>query len=167
MSKLPSRPTTLEVNLPQLRANLENIRALVAPARVLVVLKANAYGHGVDGLAPYIAAHADYIGVALVEEALHLRRLGVVQPILVMGGTLPAQVPAFIEHQLTLAATSPELLEAAERAAAAAGSRLKVHLKMDTGMERIGVREYEAEGFLETPQRSKSQSNQRWTSAPV
>jgi len=73
----------------------------------------------------------------------------VAQPILVIGGTLPAQVPVFIEHQLTLAASSSELLEAAERAAAAAKTPLKVHLKMDTGMERIGVREYEAEDFLE------------------
>jgi alanine racemase len=149
MSDLASRPTYLEVNLPRLRANLENIRSLVAPARVLVVLKANAYGHGVDGLAPFIAPFADYIGVALVEEAVHLRRLGVSKPILVMGGTLPGQVPVFLEHDLTLAASSIELLSAAEDAAAAARTRLKVHLKMDTGMERIGVREYEAGPFLE------------------
>ena len=62
------RPTYLEVNLSQLKQNLENIRAHVAPAKVLVVLKANAYGHGVDGVAPFIAPFADYIGVAIVEE---------------------------------------------------------------------------------------------------
>src|SRR5688572_2274504 len=104
------RPTYLEVNLPQLKTNLENIRKHVAPAKVLVVLKANAYGHGVDGVAPFIAPFADYIGVALAEEAVHIRKLGVKTPILVMGGTLPEQLPEFFENDLTLAASSPDLL---------------------------------------------------------
>ena len=149
MSQLPSRPTYLEVNLPRLKQNLENIRARVAPAKVMVVLKANAYGHGVDGVAPYIAPFADYIGVALVEEGIHLRELGIDKPILVLGGTLPDQIPAFLQHDLTLAVGSLELLEAAEAVAREAGVKLKVHLKVDTGMERIGVHEYEAEPFLQ------------------
>jgi len=143
------RPTYLEVNLSRLKQNLENIRAHVAPAKVMTVLKANAYGHGVDGVAPFIAPFADYIGVALVEEGIHLRELGIDKPILVMGGTLPEQTPLFIEHNLSLAASSPELLDAAEEAARAAKTKLKVHLKIDTGMERTGVHEYEAEPFIE------------------
>ena len=58
----------------------------------MAVLKANAYGHGVDGVAPYLAPSADYIGVAIVEEGIHLRQLGIDKPILVMGGTLPEQI---------------------------------------------------------------------------
>ncbi len=143
------RPTYLEVNLSQLKQNLENIRQHVSPAKVLVVLKANAYGHGVDGVAPFIAPFADYIGVAIVEEAIHLRKLGIATPILVMGGTLPEQLPDFFEYDLTLAASSLDLLTAAEQLAFASGKRLKVHLKIDTGMERIGVREYEAEPLIE------------------
>ncbi len=143
-----SRPTYLEVDLPQLKENLDHIRAHVAPAKVMAVLKANAYGHGVDGVAPYIAPHADYIGVALLEEAVHLRQIGIRQPILVMGGTLPEQAPAFIQFDLTLAASSIELLEAAEQAAGASQVTLKVHLKIDTGMERTGMHEYEAEEFI-------------------
>jgi alanine racemase len=142
------RPTYLEVDLSQLKQNLESIRAHVAPAKVLVVLKANAYGHGVDGVAPFIAPLADYIGVALVEEAIHLRRLGIVTPILVMGGTLPGQLPFFFEYDLTLAASSLDLLTAAEQMAVSTRKRVKVHLKIDTGMERIGVREYEAEPLI-------------------
>lgn len=149
MSSLPSRPTYLEVDLRRLKQNLDNIRAHVAPAKVLVVLKANAYGHGVDGVAPYIAPFADYIGVALVEEGIPLRELGIDKPILVLGGTLPNQIPLFLEYGLTLAVGSLEMLEAAESAAGQAGKVLKVHLKIDTGMERIGVHEYEAEPFLE------------------
>ena len=142
------RPTYLEVNLPQLKQNLEAIRAKVAPAKVMAVLKANAYGHGVDGVAPYIAPYTDYIGVAIVEEGIHLREMGIEKPILVMGGTLSEQIPAFIQHDLTLAASSMQLLEAAEQAARAAQVKLKVHLKIDTGMERLGVHEYEAEPFI-------------------
>jgi len=143
------RPTYLEVNLSQLKQNLENIRRHVSPAKVLVVLKANAYGHGMDGVAPYIAPFADYIGVAIVEEGIHLRKMGIATPILVMGGTLPGQLPDFFEYDLTLAASSLELLVAAEQLAESTRKRIKVHLKIDTGMERIGVREYEAESLLE------------------
>ncbi|HQV64010.1 MAG TPA: alanine racemase, partial [Anaerolineales bacterium] len=144
------RPTYLEVNLTQLKQNLENIRAKVAPAKVLVVLKANAYGHGVDGVAPFIAPFADYIGVAIVEEGIHLRKMGIATPILVMGGTLLEQLPDFFEYDLTLAASSLDLLTAAEQLAESTRKRLKVHLKIDTGMERIGVREYEAEALILT-----------------
>ena len=143
------RPTYLEVNLTQLKQNLENIRAKVAPAKVLVVLKANAYGHGVDGVAPFIAPFADYIGVAIVEEGIHLRKMGIATPILVMGGTLLEQLPDFFEYDLTLAASSLDLLIAAEQLAESTRRRLKVHLKIDTGMERIGVREYEAETLIQ------------------
>ena len=143
------RPTYLEVNLSQLKQNLENIRAHVAPAKVLVVLKANAYGHGVDGVAPFIAPFADYIGVAIVEEAIHLRKMGIATPILVMGGTLREQLPDYFEYDLTLAASSLDLLTAAEQLAESTRKRIKTHLKIDTGMERIGVREYEAEALIE------------------
>jgi alanine racemase len=143
------RPTYLEINLPQLKQNLENIRAHVAPAKVLVVLKANAYGHGVDGVAPFIAPFADYIGVAIAEEGIHLRKLGITTPILIMGGTLLEQLPEFLEYDLTLAVSSLDLLTAAEQLAGSAGKRIKTHLKIDTGMERIGVREYEAEALIE------------------
>lgn len=143
------RPTYLEVNLPQLKQNLENIRKQIAPAKILVVLKANAYGHGVDGVAPFIAPFADYIGVAIVEEGIRLRKMGIATPILVMGGTLPGQLPDFFEYDLTLAASSLDLLAAAEQLAESTRKRIKVHLKIDTGMERIGAREYEAESLLE------------------
>jgi alanine racemase len=142
------RPTYLEVNLTQLRRNLEAIRARVAPAKVMPILKANAYGHGLDGVASYIADYSDYLGVAVVEEGIHLRKLGVDKPILVMGGTLPEQMPWFLQFDLTLTASSPDLLLAAEQFAESTGGRLKAHLKIDTGMERVGVRDYEAEAFL-------------------
>jgi alanine racemase len=143
------RPTHLQIDLSQLRKNLDSIRTHVSPAKVLPMVKANAYGHGVDGVAPYLEPYVDYFGVALLEEGIHLRELGVSKPILVAGGVLPEQIPAFIEHDLILTASSPEVLAAAETAADAAGKKLTAHLKIDTGMERVGVHYYEAESFLE------------------
>jgi alanine racemase len=149
MSETSSRPTYLQVNLAQLRENLLSIRSHVAPAKVMVLLKANAYGHGLEGVAPYIAPLVDYIGVAIVEEGTRLRSMGIATPIIVLGGTLPEELEQLLRHNLTLSASSQELLEAAERAAASARTKLKVHLKIDTGMERTGVHDYEAEAFLE------------------
>ena len=143
------RPTYIEVNLPQLKKNIEAIRAHVAPAKVMPMIKANAYGHGVDGVAPYIEPYVDYFGVALLEEAIHLRELGITKPILVAGGTLAEQLPDFIKYDLILTASSPELLAAAEAVAESARKKLTAHLKIDTGMERVGVHYYEAEPFLE------------------
>ncbi|HEX5809521.1 MAG TPA: alanine racemase, partial [Anaerolineales bacterium] len=142
------RPTYLEVNLSQLKKNLEAIRKRVAPARVMPMLKANAYGHGVDGVAPFIEPYVDYIGVAIVEEGIHLRELGIRKPILVAGGTMPEQVSLFAEYDLTLTGSSPQLLELAEDVSRTTGTPIKTHLKIDTGMERVGVREYEAEELI-------------------
>jgi len=142
------RPTYLEVNLSQLRKNIEAIRAHVAPAKVMPMVKANAYGHGVDGVVPFIEPYVDYIGVAIVEEGIHLRELGIRKPILVAGATLPEQVPLFAEYDLTLTGSSCDLLDFAEEVSRSTGRRIKTHLKIDTGMERVGVREYEAESFI-------------------
>jgi len=142
------RPTYLEVNLPQLRRNIEAIRKHVAPAKVMPMIKANAYGHGVDGVAPFLEPHVDYFGVAVLEEGIHLRELGITKPILVAGGVLLEQVAAFAEYDLTLTGSSIELLDVAEEVSRSTGKRIKTHLKIDTGMERVGVHEYEAEPFI-------------------
>jgi alanine racemase len=112
------------------------------------MVKANAYGHGIDGVVPFIEPYVDYIGVALVEEAIHLRELGIRKPILVAGATSADQVPLFAEYDLILTGSSLDLLEVADRVSRSTGSRIKTHLKIDTGMERVGVREYEAEDFI-------------------
>lgn len=147
--KTPLRPTRLLINLSQLKRNMEAIRAKVSPAKVLVMLKANAYGHGIDGVAPFIEPFVDAIGVAVLEEGIHLRELGITKPVLVAGGCLPEQIPYYMEYDLTLTISSLQILAAAEAAASTSGKKLTVHLKIDTGMERAGVRWYEADAFLE------------------
>jgi alanine racemase len=114
------------------------------------ILKANAYGHGLVPVARRLEAEgAPYLGVAYVEEGILLRQAGVRAPVLVLGGILGDQVPLFIEHDLTLTASSVDKLRAIDAAAAALGRRARVHLKFDTGMERIGVHWYSADALGE------------------
>jgi alanine racemase len=148
------RPTYAVVSLSRLRSNLAAVKAHVGPSRVMAVLKANAYGHGLEAVARCLAPEADAFGVALVEEGISLRRLGITKPVLVMGGTWTRQIPLFLEHDLTLTVPSLARLRDVEDAAAAAGTTARVHLKVDTGMERIGVHHYNAEGLLDAAARS-------------
>ena len=138
------RSTWVEVDLPQLGRNLDLIKARVAPSKVMAVVKANAYGHGLAEAACYLASRADYIGVAVLEEGILLRRKGVVTPILVLGGIWGDQIPQYISHDLTLTASSVGRLDQIAAAARALGRTARVHLKIDTGMERIGVHYYSA-----------------------
>jgi len=93
---------------------------------------------------------APYLGVAYLEEGVMLREAGVSTPILVLGGIIGNQVPLFLAHDLTLTASSVEKLGQIEQAAREMGVQAKVHLKIDTGMERIGVHYYSAENLLES-----------------
>src|SRR5262245_17331603 len=148
------RPTYAVVRLSRLRDNLTAIKRHVGRAQVMAVLKANAYGHGLASVARALAPLADAFGVALVEEGIALRRLGLENPILVFGGTWTRQIPLFLEHRLTLTVPSLARLRDVEEAATARGFKARVHLKVDTGMERIGVHYYSAEGLLEAAARS-------------
>jgi alanine racemase len=148
------RPTYATVSRGRLRANLAAVKAAAAPARVMSILKANAYGHGLEAVARALAPVTDSFGVALVEEGIALRRLGIDRPILVMGGTWTRQIPLFLEHGLAITVPSIARLRDVEEAAAAAKTVARAHLKIDTGMERIGVRYYNAEGLLEAAARS-------------
>jgi alanine racemase len=151
------RPTLVEVNLIRLTENLNLIHQQVAPAKIMTILKANAYGHGMVEVARHVVAHgADYLGVAVLEEGILLRERGITSPILVLGGIMGNQVPLFLKHNLTLTASSIEKLEQVETAAAQLGLPARVHLKIDTGMERIGVHYYSAEGLLEASLRCRN-----------
>ncbi|MCS7011915.1 MAG: alanine racemase [Anaerolineales bacterium] len=149
------RATWAEINLSRLRQNLELIRTLVAPAKVMPIIKANAYGHGLGEVGRFLAPYADYFGVAILEEGIYLRQLGITTPILVLGGTWDEQVPRYLDYDLTFTATSSEQLEQIDAAAAATGRRAKVHLKIDTGMERLGVHYYDAHTLQEAALRCK------------
>lgn len=144
------RPTHVEIDLSQLTANFRAIQARVSPAKVMVILKANAYGHGLVEIAKHlVSVGADYLGVAYLEEGVLLREAGVTTPILVLGGILGNQVPLFLDYDLTITASSVEKITHVEQTAKKMGVQGKVHLKIDTGMERIGVHYYSATPLLE------------------
>jgi alanine racemase len=143
------RPTVVEVSLARLTENFRAIQAAVAPAAVMPIVKANAYGHGLVAVARHLVGlGAASLGVAFLEEAVALREAGVRLPILVMGGIFGDQIPVFLRHGLSLTASSIDKLRHIEETARELGVTAKVHLKIDTGMERIGVHYYSAQGLL-------------------
>ncbi len=147
------RPTFVEVNLTRIASNLDAIRQHVGGAKVMAIVKANAYGHGIIEVARHLQAKAHMLGVAFLEEAVLLREHGISAPVLVFGGIATNQIPLFLKLDLSCTAPSVDKLLLIDEAARALGTRAKVHLKIDTGMERIGVHYYSADKLLEAAQR--------------
>src|ERR1041384_6390672 len=141
-SSFVRRPTWAEIDLDHLAANFNRVRQRVSPvARVMAVIKANAYGHGAVPCARRLAREgADWFGVALPEEGFELRSAGVTQPVLCLGGVWPGQAATCIQHYLTPVVYHLDMVAALNQAAANAGVVADVHLKVDTGMGRLGVR---------------------------
>jgi alanine racemase len=139
---LARRPTWAEIDLNNLAANFNLVKQRVSPtARVMAVVKANAYGHGAVECARRLAREgADWFGVALPEEGIELRDSGLTQPILCLAGFWPGQPAACIQSGLTPVVYRLEMIEALNQAAANAGVVADVHVKIDTGMGRLGVR---------------------------
>jgi alanine racemase len=136
------RPTWAEIHLDNLAANFRTIKGKVSPvARVMAVVKANAYGHGaVECARRLVDEGADWFGVALPEEGVALRVAGISKPILCLAGFWGDQAALCLEQQLTPVVYRLDLIEALDRAARDAGVVKDVHLKVDTGMGRLGVR---------------------------
>ena len=134
------RPTHVEIDLDQLTANYRAVEEAVAPAGMLPVVKAGAYGHGLvevarqfEGLGP------TGLAVALLEEGAILREAGVTCPILVIGGLDIPQIPDLLHYRLTMTVSSVDAVGAIEEAAAGLGMVARAHVKVDTGMGRMGV----------------------------
>jgi alanine racemase len=137
-----SRPARAEIRLGALRRNFAKARELAGPGvRLMAVVKAEAYGHGMLRVASELLAEgADYLGVALIEEAVTLREAGIAAPILVLGSPPDDRMHLYSRYGVDLAVVSAAKARAAFAAAAAEGRSIRAHLKIDTGMGRIGVR---------------------------
>jgi len=135
------RPTRAEVNLANLRHNLRLVQRAAGGAAVWTVLKADGYGHGAKAVARTLErAGANGICVALLEEGIELREAGIQVPILVMGGHYGRAWGELLRHELTPVIHDPSQLEAIADEVKFSGSEpLNVHLKVDTGMARLGV----------------------------
>lgn len=134
------RPTWAEVSLGAIISNIRNTRKLLNPGTLLMaVVKANAYGHGMPEVAEAaLEAGADYLGVASVDEALTLRSRGISAHLLVLGYTPGDSSQPAIEEGIELTVFDRASAEDMSREAVRLGKVLQIHLKLDTGMNRIG-----------------------------
>ena len=128
-----------EIDLDALAGNLARIRQQVPGRKIMAVVKADAYGHGAPAAAAALAeAGADWLSVSNLEEALQIREQGVRLPMLILGYTPSVYAALLAEQALTQTLFCTEYAHALSAAAEAAGVRVEVHIKMDTGMSRLG-----------------------------
>ncbi len=143
--------TWAEIDLDALSDNFKQIKALVSPkTKILATVKANAYGHGAVPCAKtFLSAGADYLSVATVEEALELRAGGIDAPILILGYLSPDRAEELIAHNITACVYSKELAHALSRASQSLKKEVRIHIKVNTGMERLGFAANDVSGILE------------------
>ncbi|MCG2705942.1 MAG: alanine racemase [Candidatus Omnitrophica bacterium] len=144
------RPTWVEVNLGNLRYNLNQIKRLLAPkTKVLVSVKADAYGHGLIPVAKRLVSQGvDYLGVASIDEGIRLRQEKINLPILVLGMVLKKDLGALFKYNLTPTICTEDIALALNKIAGSRGKSINIHIKIDTGMGRLGVLCEEAPGFI-------------------
>ncbi len=146
-----NRPTRAIINLDNLRHNYGIMRSFIdADVKVMGIIKANAYGHGMLEVANRLTKlGVNYFGVAFLEEGIFLREHEIKTPILVMGGINIEQIPDFIRYDIDITTSSMDKTKAISETASSLRKAAKVHIKIDTGMERLGVHWYNAEKFIE------------------
>jgi alanine racemase len=151
MSDRPIRPTVATIDLDRLQENLRAVQRLVGPGvGVLAAVKGDAYGHGAVAVARALQeAGCNWFGVALVEEGIRLRENGIHVPILCLGGVGPAGAEEAVRHRLTPMVYDLDDAERLERAASSRHEPHGIHLKVDTGMGRLGVPLHAWESFLD------------------
>ncbi len=140
----------VEIDLAALRHNFLQVRRRIGSrAGILAVVKSDAYGHGMIPVAKELAAAgADFFGVSKCWEALRLRSAGIVQPILILAGIEPDDIPEVLENDLRPAVYRADHCRMLDEAAGRSGKRARIHLKIDTGMGRLGIPDRELERFL-------------------
>ena len=152
------RPTRAIINLAAISKNVAEVRKRIRDKRKLMaVVKADGYGHGsVEVSRIALESGADCLGVALPEEGEHLRKAGFDVPIVVLGLIQPNEAYKAVHSSLDQTVCSPELAEALDQEARKASVRINVHIKVDTGMGRIGVNPRDVSSFVRRIQRLKN-----------
>ncbi|MCM8800611.1 MAG: alanine racemase [Candidatus Omnitrophica bacterium] len=153
--KIGYRPTWAEINLNNLVYNFKEIKKFLNPdTKIMVTVKADAYGHGIIRIAKkLVECGVDYLGVASIDEGISLREAGMKIPILVLGMVLKKDIPALFEYNLTTTLCSEDLAEALNNMAKLKNKSINVHIKIDTGMGRLGVLYKDAEKFVKKVKR--------------
>lgn len=135
-----TRPAWLEINLNAIRHNIEEIKRITAPAEVMGVVKANAYGHGMKEVAKAcLSGGATHLAVAIANEGVALREQGFTVPILIFGWVPTEDYPRLLKYNLTPTIFSYEEASILNNLAAETKIKFPIHLKVDSGMTRLGV----------------------------
>ncbi len=147
---LAHSPTHAEIDLDALAFNVAQVRRLGRKQKkILAVVKANAYGHGAIGIARELEAlGVDFLGVAFIEEGIKLRKAGIQKPILILGGIFPFHVKKIFTFKLTPVVFDLALARALDAEGKRQNHALPVHIKIDTGMNRLGVPFDQTEKFF-------------------
>ncbi len=150
ISKIGYRPTWAEVNLNNLAYNFHQVRKRLSPqTKIMVTVKADAYGHGLIPVSRRLVKEGvDYLGVASIDEGIKLRKAGIGKPVLILGLVLKEDINPIFKFGLTATVCDLDLAEALNRKAKRLGVPAKVHIKVDTGMGRIGVLHQDAEELV-------------------
>ncbi|MBM7854880.1 alanine racemase [Desulfohalotomaculum tongense] len=137
---MTSHPIWAEIDLTAIAHNLHQVRRVTKPGtKIMAVVKANAYGHGLVEVAETVLANgADYLAVARLNEAMLLRRRGIKSPILIFGYTPPEQYIQVINNNFTQTVYTLAMARELNSRAEKCGSKVKIHIKIDTGMGRLG-----------------------------
>jgi alanine racemase len=151
MADFNRRPTFAKIDLGGLVFNFQSSRDFIGhDLKYMAVVKANAYGHGMLECAKVLAdERVDGFGTALIEEALELRQAGIAQPILCLGGIARGYEEAAIEQNISAVVFNIGQANALDQAAANVCKRANIHIKLDTGMGRLGVRWDQLDNFIQ------------------
>jgi alanine racemase len=146
---LSTRPTVMKIDLDNYAHNLKEIRKLIGQdVKLMIVLKANASGFGAVELAKVAAeTEADYFAVAFIDEGVELRRAGIYLPILVFGAIADREIERATDFNLSLTVTRIETASLISKIAFKKKKEVKIHIKLDTGMNRIGINPEDAFTF--------------------
>jgi alanine racemase len=144
------RPTFAEIDLSAIAYNINEIQKRVHPAQIMAVVKADGYGHGALQVA-HIAIEngASYLGVALVEEGIELRQQGIQEPILIFGGNNEGQLKNFFDYNLEITLYKEDTAIKLAEIAQELQKPIEAHIKIDTGMGRVGIPYNKAFSFIE------------------
>ncbi len=157
MNNIGYRPTWAEVNLGNLAYNFNQIKRLITPqTKIMVTVKADAYGHGIIPVSKkLISCGVDYLGVASIDEGIKLRKANINLPALVLGAILKKDTAPLFKYKLAATVCTEDLAFALNNKARSLRSRINVHIKVDTGMGRLGVLSSDAFEFVKKIHRLK------------
>jgi alanine racemase len=135
------RATRAEINLKAFKHNLQNLKTILTPETgIMAVVKADAYGHGALPCAKAaVESGVDYLGAGVIEEGIDLRKNGITNPILILGSIFPDETPDLVHHNLSTILCTSQLAQSLSKEAEKQGKSVNVHIKVDTGMNRLGV----------------------------